>query len=134
MPGQQTPLVKSLSDALFRIPSGRVVTLDVLCKHLSLAPHCAARSLVDIRRQMALEAPWHRVVAKGGAIGRGAHRDEQIARLRHEGVPVSPAGIVQRIAIVSFDEAARVLPSTISASPQPEGLRASRSRGMRDRP
>ena len=42
------------------------------------------------------------MVAKGGAIGRGPHRDAQFARLVREGVPVSPAGIVQDMARVAI--------------------------------
>ena len=88
------------------IPSGRVTTFDVLAESLGQPPalvHLMLSGLTEDERDF---APWHRVVAKGGAIGRGLHRDQQFARLVREGIPVSPAAIVQdmpRILVTTFD-------------------------------
>ncbi|MET0408278.1 MAG: MGMT family protein, partial [Hyphomicrobium sp.] len=76
--------------------------------------------------------PWHRVVAKGGAIGRGPHRDQQFARLVREGVTVSPAGIVQDLArqmLFALDDASLEQEAAVE---RPEA--GGRSRGMKQRP
>ena len=78
--------------------------------------------------------PWHRVVAKGGAIGWGPRRDQHFARLVREGVMVSPAGIVQDLArhmLNALDDASLTKAAdTPPQAPKPGG----RSRGMKQRP
>ncbi len=123
--------------ALRTVPTGRVTTFDAIAVHAGASAHfimCLIDGLSDDERQL---APWHRVVAKGGAIGRGPHREAQFARLVREGVPVSPAGIVQdmpRHLVATFDEARR-LPASVKPAPLvTDQAPASRSRGMKDRP
>jgi methylated-DNA-protein-cysteine methyltransferase-like protein len=131
MPGKANLL------ALLRtIPFGRVTTFDVLAENLGQPPalvHLMLSGLTEDERDF---APWHRVVANGGAIGRGLHRDQQFARLVREGVPVSPAGIVQdmpRVLVTTFEARSREAdqqPESPPKPPQPQN----RSRGMKSRP
>ena len=65
----------------------RIITPAVMPRHIATI----LANLDDDERD---RVPWYRVVADGGAIGRHRHRDEQIARLRADGLPVSAAGIV----------------------------------------
>lgn len=116
------------------IPPGRVATVELIAQNTGVLPQVIVtllNSLTDDERQC---VPWHRVVAKGGAIGRGPHRDQQFAKLVREGVPVSPAGIVQdmaRVAVTALDTS-RPVKAASDATPPPAPL--SRSRGMKDRP
>lgn len=118
------------------IPSGRVTTFDVLAEKLGQPPalvHLMLSGLTEDERDF---APWHRVVAKGGAIGRGLHRDQQFARLVREGVPVSPAGIVQdmpRVLVTIFDAGPPERKPEPEVSPEPPKPQ-NRSRGMKSRP
>lgn len=124
------------------IPGGRVATLDVIARQLGVIPNVVLTLLSGLSDDERQIFPWHRVVAKGGAVGRGPHRDAQFARLVREGVPMSPAGIVQdmgRVAVSSLDP---MKPDFMTdqtadraqspAAPPPAPL--SRSRGMKDRP
>ncbi len=138
------------------IPHGRVVTVDAIGQHLGVLPQHVAHLLSQLSEDEREITPWHRIVAKGGAIGRGAHRDTQFARLVREGVAVSPAGVVQdlaRLCVTDFTEGPlRVGPrggrgaqptanvagdgaswGLVDDAPQAAQPR-SRSRGMRSRP
>lgn len=117
-----------------RVPAGRVVTLDLLAARIAVIPSVVATLINNLTEDERDRVPWHRVVAKGGAIGRGPHRDAHFARLVREGVPVSPAGIVQdmaRIAVTEILDAAK-LHTLKDVEPVVPPL--SRSRGMKDRP
>lgn len=123
-----------LLNLLRKIPPGRVASVERIAEELE-RPVAVVRTMLsqlsDDEREL---VPWHRVVAKGGAIGRGPSRDEQFARLVREGVMVSPAGIVQDLArqiISDFDEASLARKAASSEAP-PQG--AARSRGMKERP
>jgi methylated-DNA-protein-cysteine methyltransferase related protein len=126
--------------ALLRaVPVGRVVSTDVLAMQLGVLPVMVSTLMANFTDDERDTTPWHRAVAKGGAIGRGPHRDAQFARLVREGVPMSPAGIVQdmmRVAITDIADGA-VVPSTPSLDPPPSHVPPtplSRSRAMKDRP
>ena len=117
-----------------KIPLGRVASFDVLAEKLGIPPPLVATILSQLIEDEREIVPWHRVVAKGGAIGRGAGRDQQFARLVREGVTVSPAGIVQdlpRVMTSNFSVAARQ--SHVDTLPQP-AIPGGRSRGMKSRP
>jgi methylated-DNA-protein-cysteine methyltransferase-like protein len=77
-------------------------------------------------------SPWWRVVADGGAIGRGPHRDRQMARLRADGVPLSAAGIVQEFAERRVSDLS-AMPKTPFARVEPDAA-VRRSRGMKSHP
>ncbi len=122
-----------LLDLIRKIPTGRVASVECIAAALG-RPAALVRTMLaqlsDDEREL---VPWHRVVAKGGAIGRGPSRDEQFARLVREGVMVSPAGIVQDLArqmISGFEEASLPKMAVPSEAP-PQGRR---SRGMKERP
>ena len=130
--------IKSETLAIVRsLPPGRIATFDAIGVALNVAPRHVATILATLSDGEREIVPWHRVVAKGGAIGRGAHRDAQSARLVREGVPVSPAGIVQDLAhrVISPADAAKsgLRKSAVIAEPPPSAP-SSRSRGMKDRP
>jgi methylated-DNA-protein-cysteine methyltransferase related protein len=120
---------------LRRVPSGRVMTFDAIAVILKIPPRVIATLLAGLTETEREIVPWHRAVAKGGAIGRGSHRDQQFARLVREGVLVSPAGILQdisRVAISNLDAppfgVTRLPPAADHDKPP------NRSRGMKDRP
>jgi hypothetical protein len=83
--------------------------------------------------------PWWRVVADGGAIGRHLRRDEQMRRLRADGIVLSPVGIVQDLQKRWIEDIDALMDGLIkaveiaAASDAPQA-KPSRSRGMRGAP
>ncbi len=124
------------------IPAGRVTTFDAIAVRLKVPPRLVATVLAGLTETEREIIGWHRVVASGGAIGRGPHCDQQFAKLLREGVLVSPAGVVQdmtRACVASFDAAMIGHKSAATTthgpvSPQQAPGPSSRSRGMKDRP
>lgn len=117
------------------IPPGRVATLAALAEASGLAPALVATTLARLSDDERQTVPWHRVVANGGAIGRGAWREAQFAKLVREGIAVSPAGVVQdleRALMSDFDGRPAAQPLAGAGTPQPQPKE--RSRGMKDRP
>jgi methylated-DNA-protein-cysteine methyltransferase-like protein len=121
---------------LRQIPSGQVASADALAANLGVPPALVMTLLSQLTEDEREVVPWHRVVARGGAIGRGPHRDQQFARLVREGVAVSPAGIVQdlpHVMMFAFDgppAGKQVQADTPPQPPKPGG----RSRGMKSHP
>ncbi len=121
-------LRKEILRVLEQIPAGRVVTHATLAAKWNVPIRLIVQvmgALTDHERQ---GVPWHRVVAPGGAIGRHPLREEQIARLKAEGIPVAPAGIVHELgsrAVQDLDHPGR---SPVPVE-HPQG--PSRSRGMK---
>ena len=127
-------MTQELMTMIAGVPAGRVVGLDVLAQRLAVLPTVVATLISGLTEEERDRVPWHRVVAKGGAIGRGPHRDTHFARLVREGVPVSPAGIVQdmaRVAVTELVASSRSERADAAPAPPPP---LSRSRGMKDRP
>ena len=114
-----------------RIPPGRVATHKQIGVHLKVMPRHVAYILATLDDADRETVPWWRVVADGGAIGRHLRRDEQLQRLRAEGIVLSPVGIVQDLAECWIDDVAAMLAGTLK--PRPPRPR-SRARGMRDKP
>jgi methylated-DNA-protein-cysteine methyltransferase-like protein len=114
------------------VPTGRVTTFDMLAEKLGEPPALVQLRLARLTEDERDLVPWHRVVAKGGAIGRGPHRDQQFARLVREGVQVLPAGIVHDMPrfLVSFDATSPERPKQ-PETPQQTSQPLSRSRGMK---
>jgi len=89
---------------LAAIPEGRVTTYGTIGRHL----HVTARQVAFVLARLTVEEserlPWFRVVAANGVVSStklGAVGRRQIARLRAEGVAVTPRNKVedfQRIA------------------------------------
>ena len=114
-----------------RIPAGRVATHKQIGTHLKVMPRHIAyifATLDDTERET---LPWWRVVADGGAVGRHLRRDEQMQRLRADGIVLSPVGIVQDLAERWIDGIAALLAGRVKAPPP---VPKSRARGMRDKP
>jgi len=126
------PMTTRLAAALALVPAGRVVTIDVLARHLGINRPETAGLVAAQRDVTAGTLPWHRVVAEGGAIGRHRHRDLHMARLRAEGVPVSPAGIVEGLADCAVKDLSQ--PSPGPPPPATPSAPPSRSRGMKSHP
>jgi methylated-DNA-protein-cysteine methyltransferase-like protein len=130
------PAKANLLALLRNVPSGRVTTFDALAEKLNESPALVRSLLSQLTEEERDFAPWHRVVARGGAIGRGLHRDQQFARLVREGVLVSPAGIVHdmpRFFVKTFD--ARSPARDDRSAPASETpAHSNRSRGMKSRP
>lgn len=121
-------------DLVRGVPPGRVITTNLIATTLGVAVPIVTTCLDKLSEDERQVTPWHRVVAKGGAIGWGLHRDEQFARLIREGVPVSPAGIVRdmvHVAIANVDDLQKTGGGKDSdhapAPPSP----SQRSRGMK---
>ena len=118
-----------------RIPLGRVASPEILGAELGVPAPLVQTMLAQLSEDERELVPWYRVVAKGGAIGRGLHRDQQFARLVREGVMISPAGIVQDLSrqmIVGFDDGS--LPKSGATVPGEPVKPGSRSRGVKERP
>lgn len=88
-----TPLRTRVLALARQIPAGRVTTYGTLAR-LAGSP----RSAREVGRAMATLSPedgvpWWRVVGAGGRISLGPPcAAEQAARLREEGIPVTPDG------------------------------------------
>jgi methylated-DNA-protein-cysteine methyltransferase-like protein len=125
-----------LLSLLRKIPHGRVTTAESLAAEIGIPAPLVVTMLAQLSEDERDLVPWYRVVAKGGGIGRGPHRDQQFARLVREGVTVSPAGIVHDLArhlLATLDETSLKSSARVDLPPL-EGRTASRSRGMKLRP
>ena len=133
--GKSTTRVRVLA-LLARVPAGRVATIDVLAGEAGIVPQHITTILQSLSEDERQALPWHRAVAKGGAIGRGPWREAQFARLVREGISVSPAGVVQDMARAAIADLKDVQVSAKSSEPAAAAAppRLSRSRGMKDRP
>ena len=116
---------------IWRIPAGRVATHKQIGAHLKIMPRHVATLLATLDAAECESVPWWRVVADGGAIGRHQRRDDQMQRLRADGIIVAPVGIVQDLAERGIDDIAALLAGKVKAPSTPP---KSRARGMRDKP
>ncbi|MGL4396377.1 MAG: MGMT family protein [Hyphomicrobium sp.] len=139
---------RTILAALATLPVRHVVTHDVLAAELGLNVRLVQTLLTALTAIERETVPWHRVVARGGAIGWGPNRDQQFARLVREGILVSPAGVVQdmaRHALGALPQPGDLQPTGVAgvsnarpmsadvADPGPAAP-TSRSRGMKSRP
>jgi methylated-DNA-protein-cysteine methyltransferase related protein len=67
-----------------RIPAGQLMTYGGIGKVVGIVPRYVA--LIMATAEDVHSSPWHRVVGADGRVKSGAHRSEQIKRLRVEGV------------------------------------------------
>jgi methylated-DNA-protein-cysteine methyltransferase-like protein len=116
-----------------KIPEGRLTTYGAIGRHLDVYPRHVAYVLTTLDDLDRTRVPWWRVVADGGAIGRHQRRDDHIARLKAEGIPVAPAGIAQELAERAIIDLANP-PSGITKRPDTDAGKPSRSRGMKSHP
>ncbi|MCK6485100.1 MAG: MGMT family protein [Phycisphaerae bacterium] len=79
-----------------RIPRGRVMTYGDVARAAGLPRRARLVGFVLRHSPLADGVPWHRVVAAPGriAVRDGGGRDEQMGRLRSEGVAVDARGRV----------------------------------------
>ncbi len=141
---QRGPLRGRLLALLAAIPAGRVTTPEAIAAQLDAAPAWVRTAIGGLSEDELQMVPWHRVVAVGGAIGRGPWRETQFARLVREGIAVSPAGVVQDMGRVLLADLANLprhqdgrAQSSHPSPAIPDGApraASSRSRGMKDRP
>ena len=122
--------------AIASIPAGRMATHGSIGRHLGLASRQVATVLAALEVATRGEIAWWRVVADGGAIGRHPWRDEQMQRLRAEGIPVAPVGIAGELAARRFEAfGAKDEHAAGARVPEPApALRRSVSRGMKSHP
>ena len=114
-----------------QVPDGRVTTLGILAHALLLPPRRITHMLSLLDAGTRATVPWWRVVADGGAIGRHPHRDEQLQRLRAEGTPVAPAGIVRELAERRWTAFGRAPRSATETRHEPVAPPRSRARGIK---
>src|SRR5262245_49727994 len=86
-----------------RIPVGRVTTYGAIGKRLGVGARLVAFVMATLTPEESRELPWFRVVAANGVISsmkaRGVGR-HQVARLRDEGVAVTPRNKVEDFKLV----------------------------------
>jgi methylated-DNA-protein-cysteine methyltransferase-like protein len=85
------------------IPEGRVTTYGAIAKHLHVTPRQVAFVLATLTTQESKNLPWFRVVAAEGVVSStklGAVGRRQIARLRAEGISVTPRNKVEDFALI----------------------------------
>jgi alkylated DNA nucleotide flippase Atl1 len=87
-----TPYANAVLDVVDRIPLGRVLAYSDVAE---LVGKGTGRSVGTVMSRYGGEVPWHRVVHADGSCAPG-HEDEQLARLREEGVPMDGRRIDMR--------------------------------------
>jgi methylated-DNA-protein-cysteine methyltransferase-like protein len=87
------------------IPEGRVSTYGAIGQHLKVTARQVAYVLARLTAQEAERLPWFRVVAANGVVSsikvRGVGR-RQIARLRTEGIAVTPRHKVEDFQVLAW--------------------------------
>src|SRR5256885_7416156 len=87
------------------IPEGRVTTYGTIARHLRTTARQVARVLASFTDEESATLPWFRVVAANGVVSTvklGAVGRRQVARLRAEGVPVTPRNKVEEFDAVAW--------------------------------
>jgi alkylated DNA nucleotide flippase Atl1 len=80
------------------IPVGRVTTYGSIARHLNVTARQVAFVLATLTAEESRGLPWFRVVAARGVVSStkvGAVGQRQIARLRAEGVSVTPRNQIE---------------------------------------
>ena len=80
------------------IPKGRVTTYGTIARHLGVTARQVAFILATFTVEESRRLPWFRVVAANGIVSSiklGSVGRRQIARLRAEGVAVTPRNKVE---------------------------------------
>ena len=87
------------------IPEGRVTTYGTIAKHLQITARQVAFVLATLTDKESKRLPWFRVVAANGVVSStklGSVGRKQIARLRAEGVAVTPRNKVEDFRIIAW--------------------------------
>lgn len=85
------------------IPEGRVTTYGTIGQHLKITARQVALALSSLTAEESKQYPWFRVVGANGIISTiklGSVGRRQIARLRAEGVAVTPRNKVEDFRII----------------------------------
>jgi alkylated DNA nucleotide flippase Atl1 len=80
-----TPFARRVLDAVDAIPLGKVMSYSDVAEFVSAG---SGRAVGTVMATYGNEVPWHRVVRSDGSCAPGV-RDEQIASLRADGVPMN---------------------------------------------
>ena len=116
------------------IPAGYVASYAAIARQLKLDQRHVRTMLHGLGSGSSAAAPWWRIVADGGAIGRHPLRDSQIALLSADGVPVSPVGIVQEMSDRLIVDLGNPRVKPFAAVSRTATGAPSRSRGMKNHP
>jgi methylated-DNA-protein-cysteine methyltransferase related protein len=87
------------------IPMGRVTTYGTIARHLGIRARQVAFILATLTVEESKRLPWFRVVAANGIVSStklGAVGRRQIARLRAEGVGVTPRNKVEDFHLIAW--------------------------------
>ena len=87
------------------VPEGRVTTYGTIAQHLRATPRQVAFVLARLTPEESAEVPWFRVVAANGVVSTvklGAVGRRQTARLRDEGISVTPRNKIAGFAAVAW--------------------------------
>ena|SRR6516165_28215 len=87
------------------IPEGRVTTYGTIAQHLRVTARQVAFVLATLTVKESARLPWFRVVAANGVVSTvklGPVGRKQIARLRAEGVAVTPGNKVEDFHVVAW--------------------------------
>ena len=87
------------------IPEGRVTTYGSIARHLHITARQVAFVLATLTREESKRLPWFRVVAANGFVSStkvGSVGRRQIARLRAEGVAVTPRNKVEDFRVIAW--------------------------------
>jgi methylated-DNA-protein-cysteine methyltransferase-like protein len=87
------------------IPEGRVATYGTIAQHLKVTARQVAYVLATLTREESNRLPWFRVVAANGFVSTtklGSVGRRHIARLRAEGVAVTPRNKVEDFDVIAW--------------------------------
>jgi methylated-DNA-protein-cysteine methyltransferase-like protein len=87
------------------IPKGRVTTYGTIARHLGVTARQVAFILSTLTVEESMRLPWFRVVAANGIVSStklGSVGRRQIARLRAEGVAVTPRNKVEEFHLIAW--------------------------------
>jgi methylated-DNA-protein-cysteine methyltransferase-like protein len=93
------------------IPEGRVTTYGAIGRYLHGTARQVAFVLATLTTEESAQLPWFRVVAANGVVSStklGAVGRRQIARLRTEGVAVTPRNKVEDFQVIVWSPASMV--------------------------
>ncbi|SRR6266568_1943353 len=109
MPSSRLARLKSRVLAVVKaIPEGRVTTYGMIARRLRVTPRQVAFVMARLTDDESRDLPWFRVVAANGVVSTmklGMVGRRQIARLREEGVAVTPWNKVAEFASVLWSPA-----------------------------
>jgi alkylated DNA nucleotide flippase Atl1 len=89
-----TPFARSVLDAVDLIPRGKVMSYSDVAEYVAAG---SGRAVGTVMATHGNEVPWYRVVRSDGSCAPGV-RDEQVALLRGEGVPMDGYHVDMRAA------------------------------------